>query len=160
MDPSLQSPKNRQPERLPVCEIRIAWDGGELVTDPNALILMAYQGGYPVGLPFSERPSALSGAPSYLYKSDNLEIPLTLGELDRMNRRALASGEFKALMQRYGRFHEIQGDFYFFENGVSAQPKPRGSGLAITQERLAALQERHALESILPPGRAASKASP
>lgn len=155
----LNKPKNRLPTTLPVCDLRVAWDGGELAADPNQIGEMACDGDYPLGAPFLNRPSDLSGRPSYLFKCDDLEIALTFEELDRLCRRALKPTEFKKLMAKFGSFHEIHDDFYWPDTGQRAQPMPKGPGLARAIERLGALEERKRLEASLPSAARAPSAS-
>lgn len=133
-------------KELPILRIEIEWDGGSIVTDPNGLAIMSCVGDYPVGLPFKARPSMISGKPSYLYRADDFELPLTFGELDRFCRHALRKAEFIAMKSKIGIIHEIHDDFYDPNTGQSFQPRSAGSELSTTKARIGSLAEAELLQ--------------
>ena len=151
-------PKNRLPACLGILDIEIEWDGGVHRTDPNELAMTASRGDYPLGLPFSARPSILSGKPAYLYREDDFELALTLPELDRFVRKALRPKEFKAILAHIGMAHAIHDDFYDEERGTAIQPMTVDkAGLAACAARIAALAEREKLRGAVPAPAKASK---
>lgn len=132
----LNAPRNRLPKPIPLLRIEIHWEGGMAVHDPNSMCVAGLEADYPFGQPFKDRQSVLSGKPAYLYKSLDLEIPLTLDELDRLCRLDLRKKEALKLIETYGAFHEAHDDFYV--DGASWQPRPKSLNFTSTKSRIEA----------------------
>lgn len=147
--------RNRQAVEIPFLRIEIHWDGGMVVHDPNSMCVAGMEADYPLGQPFKDRPSILSGKPSYLYKADDLEIPLTLDELDRLVRLALRKREALKLIETYGVFHEVHDDFYV--DGSSWQPRPKSKDFTAAKQRIEAQGQRVELEAEIPVAPTAAK---
>ncbi|MBC8741700.1 hypothetical protein F6X40_34630 [Paraburkholderia sp. UCT31] len=76
-------------------------------------------------LPFGDPlllPSVLSGMPSYILRTSEIELALAPRELLRLWRRNLRPDEFFKLRDTYGVFFEIHDDFYFEDTGEALQP--------------------------------------
>ena len=128
------TPRNRQPLKLPVLRIEIHWVGGMSVYNPNTISIAGQDANYPFGQPFKDHPSILSKKPGYLYKSHDLEIPLTLDEIDRFLRLNLRPGEVSKLIETYGIFHEVHDDFY--SQGKSLQSRPKSPDFTLAKRRI------------------------
>lgn len=57
-------------------------------------------------------PSDISRQPAYLYRTHELQILLTKGEISRLVLHRLSSAEVLKLRKRFGTFFEIDEDFY------------------------------------------------
>ena len=142
--------KNRRAKSLPVLDIRIEWEGGELLTDPNGACMMAVTGDWKVGPPSPKFKSHLTGEPGYRLSFDNIRVCLTFDEMDRLYRHDLVDDEYFALRKRYGMFHEIHEDFYYPEDGVAWQPISDSPAIASGRARAKALWEGVSLEGSVP----------
>ena len=145
------SPKNRKERSLPILHFEIEWEGGKWVGDPNQVAAMSVSGAYPIGLPVKGCFSLLSGKPAYWVREDNLEIALTLNELDRYVRHDLRGAEYERLLDHFGMFFSIHEDFYDpLDGGVAWQPREKGPLFKATVLRLKALTEKETLDKTLP----------
>jgi hypothetical protein len=142
-------PKNRIAHSLPILEIHIDSEGESHKFDPNALAMLSCSGAYPIGQPIKGLASVISGKPAYLWREDNLEIAMTLDELDRFARLSLRPKEFKILYERFGEFYHIHDDFYDPDTGGAFQPRPKTSGLAQTKSRILSEGEHIELEAVI-----------
>ena len=104
--------------------------------DPNSLCVASLEADYPFGQAFPPPPSVLSGKPSCLHRADDLEIPLTLDELDRLVRLDLRRREALKLVETYGVFHEVNDDFYV--DGRSWQTRPKSRAFFDAKRRIEA----------------------
>ena len=149
-------------KNLATLDVQIEWDGEALTTDPNGIAEMAYSGSYTMGRPFIGKACALSGAPAYLYRADNFEIPLAPAVLDRFLRHDLKPKEFKKLHNLLGKaIFETHDDFYDEESGESIQPMRAGRGLKTFLGMASASLEQQIIESEIPAKKeAAKKAKP
>ena len=94
--------------------------------DPNGLALAVQRNHGTALLRLRTIPdlhSILSGGPAVLFRADDLEIPLTPGELGRLAARTLTPAEYTALGTRFGMFFDIHEDCYDPETGESIQPR-------------------------------------
>ena len=139
--------KSRRAQRLPVLRIEIETSDGETaVVDPNHWVRVGLLAQFPIGAPFAGRLSDCSGKPAtHLYREDDVELALTLEELDRLARLDLRAKEFKALRDKFGIFHAIHGDFYWTDTGRRAQPRPQSKDFAHLLARSVAAIEAAAL---------------
>jgi hypothetical protein len=147
--------KNRKSQSLPILRIEIETAGGAVaVVEPNAAMMMAIEAEYPVGEPIAGRQSDCSKRPAtHLFRADDVELALSLEELDRFMRFDLRPKEFEALRDKFGIFFQIHDDFYCFGTGRSVQPKPRSSDFAQVMERSRALEEKTQLGQVAAAGR-------
>lgn len=103
--------RGKIPEAL---ALKITGDDREIVFDPNGLceqaLLPAGQR-VPLGRP-GQKPSELSGEPSYEYRSNQVTLRLTEDEIYRMARLNLGAPEALALIRNHGVFHEVHDDFF------------------------------------------------
>ncbi|AOG03037.1 hypothetical protein [Bosea sp. RAC05] len=118
-------PRNRLAQELPVLSIEIQHAQGTTVLDPNSSIMMAVVTPGEVlelaALPNTK--SILSGEPAVLYRSGNIEVPVTPPELLRLMTTSLEPKEFFKLMEVYGTAFEWHDDFYDFDSGEALQPR-------------------------------------
>jgi hypothetical protein len=63
--------------------------------------------------------SDLSRQPAYLYRTHELQLLLTKGEITRLALHCLHPTEVLKLRKRFGKFFEIDDDFY---DGVTGEP--------------------------------------
>lgn len=91
--------------------------------DPNRLIVAAFEGHLDALVPVEGLKSDISGEPAVVYRTSEVEVHITPGELKRMTMRSLAPSEVFALLNKYGDFFEIHEDFYDFSNGAALQSK-------------------------------------
>ena len=120
-------PKNRRSESLDVVALEIRHADGTLAMDPNGMAKTVFT--EPDKLldlkPLDGVASVLSGRPAVLYRSMDLEIPLTPDEGYRLCAHALYPDEYFTLRDRYGEFYEIHApDFFNAETGEAMQPRP------------------------------------
>jgi hypothetical protein len=66
--------------------------------------------------------SVLSGEDAVVYRADDVEIAMSPQELYRFICHDLRPDEFRALMDRFGSFHEIHDDYYDPRSGLALQP--------------------------------------
>lgn len=136
------TPRNRLPQELPILAIQVIHAHGVAETDPNGAAASAMYGatgedlnGAPgtAGLEFRIIPladlapvpgahSMLSGGPALIYRSADVEIAMSPGEMHRLFDLSLAPEEYFAIRDRYGLFHEIHEDFYDPDTGEMFQP--------------------------------------
>jgi hypothetical protein len=117
-------PKNRLPTRLEILRIEVVGKNHTAIYDPNAFTMHSVLGVVTEDEPITS--SMLSGEPAYLYRSMDVEIPLSHDELVRLGRLDLTPDEYFRLRDHYGLFHEVHEDFYDPETGDSLQPRRRG----------------------------------
>ncbi len=135
--------KNRQPTRLGILEIQIETKEGILEFDPNGLAYAVSQWdwGSPM-TPIDNLKSELSGEPAYLVRTDNLQLSLSLSEIDRFFRHDLKKREYKKLLEKYGNFYEISGSFYV--NSEAWQPmdiSPEAKQIALISRKMKAAEK-------------------
>lgn len=90
--------------------------------DPNSLILAILREPGCFGTANPSTPSELSGAPGFIYRTNEVELRLSLDELRRLTLRALNPPEFFALAKAHGIFFELHDDFYDETTGEALQP--------------------------------------
>jgi hypothetical protein len=118
-------PRNRKKTGLKNIEIEVVGRDKTTRLDPNGAILVVIElpkKGLPFGEPDEKYPSLLSGGPGYLYRTPEVEIALSSGELISLLARDLKPGQFKALSKHFGLFFEIHQDFYDEASGEALQP--------------------------------------
>lgn len=117
-------PRNRTVEVLESGDIRVHHADGVLRLDPNQQIEeLHFRPGNILGLrPVPGAASVISGAPAIVYRTYDIEIPLTVWEYVGLVDRSLEPAEFHALMDRYGDFFEIHDDYYCPGTGGAFQP--------------------------------------
>ncbi len=118
-------PRNRLPQELPILRIEIQHAQGTTVLDPNTSIMLAV-GSPDEVLGFAPMPgtkSILSDEPAVLYRSGDIEVPVTPSELLRLMTTSLEPKEFFRLMEVYGSVFEWHDDFYDFASGEALQPR-------------------------------------
>lgn len=138
--------KNRIETSLDILEIRVDHADGSFRTDPNGAVgcaIWAMSGEKPSWQPgmlgdksqlfnpleLKPKPgltSILSGGPAVMYRSDDVEVPLTPEELFRLLKRSLRPEEALQLLDHFGEFHEIHDDFYDPATGEAFQPMDDG----------------------------------
>jgi hypothetical protein len=125
VDDTRYPPKNR-PEHetgLGPVDIEVVYDGGTLKTDPNGSIAIAIAGQLPEAVkPLAGLRSVLSGRPAVLYRTIDVEIALAEDEVIRLMGRELQPAEHRQLLEHFGDFFEIHGDYYDFATGAALQP--------------------------------------
>ena len=118
-------PKNRVTDSsdLGVLDIEVVSALGAERFDPNTIIFTAFAG-YLAQLPsVPDIVSDISGEPALVYRTQQVNLYLTPGELHRIVMRSLAPAEMFALRAKYGDFFEIHADFYDARTGEALQPK-------------------------------------
>jgi hypothetical protein len=78
--------------------------------DPNTAKIAAITESLNLGKPVG--PSDLSGEPGYIYRTHEMQLVLTKGELSRLLLRDLHPAEVLKLRKWLGDFFEIHNDFY------------------------------------------------
>ncbi len=116
----MNKPKNRQTQSLGILEVEIEGAEGVCETDPNGVAVMAVTGDYPKLSPIADLKSELSGKPAYYVRVDDIQMALSFEEMDRFFRHDLRKNEVERLIEKYGMFHEVHGDFYI--EGEAWQP--------------------------------------
>lgn len=132
--------KNRKSTGLGILEIEVEHAVGVVKTNPNGIAVSAMVAlqdetpDFPDRLPTADvfNPhdltpidgtfSMLSGEPAVVYRTDELEIPLSVDELVRFMAHDLKPSEFRVLIEHFGEFHEIHDDFYDPDTGEALQP--------------------------------------
>ena len=104
--------------------IEIIHASGTETFDPNTLIktLLSTPEKLP-SLKSSGDISLLSGTPGLTYKTNEVCVGLTAGEISRLTLQSLTPKEFFALRRACGDFYEIHDDFYDADTGEALQPK-------------------------------------
>lgn len=140
----MYEPKNRADQGLGILQIVIDHADGKSQTCPNGLAVSAATAmsseeitlppGYlpetsevfnPLKLKPTDAKSLISGGPAVIYRSDDLEIPLTPEELFRFMKHDLHPSEYVVLRNHFGMFYEIHEDFYHPEHHFACQPMGR-----------------------------------
>lgn len=87
-------------------------------------LLMSVFNGEALPEPTGEHKSALSPErDAVVYKTPEVTIPLTSGEIRRLTLRSLSPEEYKGLRAKFGIFYEIHEAFYRPGSGEAIQPK-------------------------------------
>ena len=98
------------------------WDAtGRLQLDPTTALKAGMSESLRLGQP--ALPSILSGELGYLFRTNEVEIPLTAAELYRLFRFNLRPEEFRKLAETVGVFYEINSKFYDEDSGLAIDPK-------------------------------------
>ncbi|MGA7802307.1 MAG: hypothetical protein WCC36_16030 [Gammaproteobacteria bacterium] len=122
-------PRNRSDTPLPAHQIEIEDRQGRVRSASGDALLVAAAGDYggikPLDIGQPGPLSVLCGEPGYLYRSADVQIPLTRDELLRLVFSALTADEYFKLREIYGQFREIDTDCYDPETGAARQPKVR-----------------------------------
>lgn len=113
-------PRNRKATGLEVLEVELEDASGKVTVDPNGAAVIGYTREVPLAKP--KWPSFLSGEPGFLYRTCEIELPLTHDELIRLLRHDLRPDEFHKLVGTFGVFFEIHADFYDEDSGEALQP--------------------------------------
>ncbi len=113
-------PKNRKDKKLDILDIEVESSEGIKLFDPNSIAMMAATGEYQNITPIPNLKSEISKKPAYKIRTDDIELHLSFEEMDRFFRRSLRKREVAYLIETYGMFYEIHGDFYV--DGVAWQP--------------------------------------
>lgn len=109
---------------LDVLRIEIHHAGGVEAFDPNSLIIRIFDAPpTSQSWPALDKTSIISGEPAVVYKTHEVEVPLTVDEIVRLTTRSLTPVEFFVLLNETGGFFEIHGDFYNQTSGFALQPK-------------------------------------
>lgn len=135
--------RNRVSPALPLPRIEVTDANGTIATTPNGLVGCVIWGSSgeqpktmsgepvdqlqdgsrvfnPLGLvPRPDVPSVLSGEPSVSYFADDVKMDVTPEELYRLIARELTLDEYRALLDRFGMFWEIDGHYYDPDTGAS-----------------------------------------
>lgn len=101
-------------------QVNIVHGMGTVRVDPSTAIQLAISESLVLGPPVGY--SVLSGGPGYLYRTHEMQLLLTNGELNRLVRHNLAPEEYFRLRQRFGEFFEIEDSFYDPLTGTALQP--------------------------------------
>lgn len=135
--------KNRQATSLDTLEIQIETNEGILEFEPNSLAYAVSQWDWDSEMiPIDNLKSELSGEPAYYVRVDDLEIALSLLEIDRFFRHDLKKSEHKKLLEKYGTFYDISSSFYF--DSKAWQPmdiSPEAKKLAENAKKIKAAQK-------------------
>jgi hypothetical protein len=120
----MYEPKNRVSESLDVLTIIVEDNVKSHEFDPNTFAHHRIENTLSSMLePMYQVRSILSGeCGGVIYKADDLEIPLTIEELDRFAARSLEPEEYFTLLKHYGMAFEWHEDFYCSETGLALQP--------------------------------------
>lgn len=115
------TPNHQIPDFL---RIEIHHDDGVAAYDPNSIImaLVSNPRAFNKWTRAGTR-SAISNEPALVYKTHQVEVALTSGEIYRLVMRSLQPEEFFALRKHTGDFFEIHDDFYNPRTGTALQPK-------------------------------------
>ena len=118
-------PKNRLPTERPVLDMEVEHRSGVEHFDPNTQImaLVTQPDFVAAWKPVEGAKSVVSGQPAIVYRTADLEIPLTVDEYAGLVGCELEPEEFRTLLETYGTFHEIHDDFYCPDTGEAFQPK-------------------------------------
>jgi len=95
-------------------------------TDPNGLLMMAFGGELLKLKPMPSARSLISGKPAVVYATDEVTVPLSPEEVNRLALRSLRPDEFLSLLAVTGVFHELHDDFYDEQTGEALQPQDSG----------------------------------
>lgn len=120
IDLTYKAPKNRQSKSLGIVALEIEYNKGIISKDLNEIAMMAAFGDYPIMEPINNLKSELSGKPAYLIRVDDVQMALSFEEIDRFIRHDLRKKEVEKLINKYGSFHAIAGNFY--SDGRAWQP--------------------------------------
>lgn len=117
--------RNRRDESLDVLHLEVEHAAGVERMDPNGQIIMLVRDTEKVlgWQPVPGRVSVISGRPAILYRAEDFEIPLTVGEYVGLVGRELEPHEALRIMEEYGPAFDWHDDFYDEETGDAVQPK-------------------------------------
>jgi len=104
----------------PEIKIEILHRDGTETFDPNGIIAAVMDG--PPDWPSTPTPSAISGSPAVIYKTIDVEVPLTSAEVYRLIMKSLQPVEYFALRAAVGDIFEIHDDFYDPATGSALDP--------------------------------------
>lgn len=120
-----RTPRNRKQTGLAILQIQIEHATGKHEFNPNSALMTAIQ--TPEVIldlePFPGRKSLITGGPAIIYRSDDLEIPLTQEETLRLMLTALRPKEYKAIVTHFGDAYEWHDDFYDPASGEALQSR-------------------------------------
>jgi hypothetical protein len=118
-------PRNRLPTERHFLDMEVEHLSGVEHFDPNTQIMaLATQPDFVAAWkPVEGTKSVISGRPAIVYRTADLEIPLTVDEYAGLVGCELEPEEFRTLLETYGTFHEIHDDFYCPVSGEAFQPK-------------------------------------
>lgn len=142
----MSKPKNRVETPLPILQILVDHADGTEQVCPNGMVTSVIwtrmgedpkitgihlaQGSKPFDIlsikPIDGVQSIISGEPAVIYRSDDIEIPMSTEELLRFAAHDLRPEEFLKLRETYGDFFEIHDDFYDPDTGEAFQPMEFG----------------------------------
>lgn len=107
--------------KAPLVEID---DGQKIIRlDPTVLLHRVRVGDLQLALASPIDDSILSGKPAYRFRTEQVELALTIEEISRLVLRNLTPAEFFQLATRVGVFQEICGAFYDEETGKALAPR-------------------------------------
>ncbi|CAH1689636.1 conserved hypothetical protein [Hyphomicrobiales bacterium] len=119
------TPRNRKETGLAVLQIQVEHADGILEFNPTSSLMTGIQ--TPEAIldlkPIPELKSLITGGPAIIYRSDDLEIPLTQEETLRLMLTALRPKEYEAIATRYGDAYEWHDDFYDSATGDALQSR-------------------------------------
>lgn len=113
--------RNRETTALEVLDVRIEHADGARCFDPNQMAMAALQGELLRLAPKPDTYSVLSGQAAFVFRSDDLAVPLTPAEVTRLVALELRESEFFALQARYGAHFMWHDDFYDMRTGAALQ---------------------------------------
>jgi hypothetical protein len=108
-----------------VLRLELEHKNGVEVFDPNQQIARILENPEAVGQwqPVPGARSVISGKPAVLYRTGDLEVPLTVDEYVALVGRELEPEEFFKLLEHYGMEFDWHEDFYATDTGDAMQPK-------------------------------------
>ncbi|BCB22111.1 hypothetical protein [Bosea sp. ANAM02] len=119
------TPRNRKETGLAVLQIQVEHAGGILEFNPTSSLMTGIQ--TPEAIldlkPIPGLKSLITGAPAIIYRSDDLEIPLTQEEALRLMLTALRQKEYEAVATHFGDAYEWHDDFYDPATGEALQSR-------------------------------------
>lgn len=119
------TPRNRKEMGLSILQIQVEHADGTLELNPNTALITSIQ--TPEEIldlkPVPDRKSLITGAPAIIYRSDDVEIPLTQEEALRLMLTALRPEEYQAIASHFGDAHEWHDDFYDPTTGDALQSR-------------------------------------
>ncbi|MBU9200016.1 hypothetical protein KTD31_01185 [Burkholderia multivorans] len=110
-------------EALGPAEIEVVSGMGAKRFDANSIAIAAFTEDLSKLPPAPGLLSEISDEPAIRYRTQDVTLHLTPGELQRIVMRSLTPAELFALRAAHGDFFEIHADFYDPVSGHALQPK-------------------------------------
>jgi hypothetical protein len=116
--------RNRKAQSLPLLWLEVEDQNGVQVFDPNKIVLWDMKGGAHKLRSFTLEPDLENIVHKcVIYRSDNIEVRLTIAQLHRLINLSLRPLEYFQLVSLFGMAHEWHEDFYDPETGAALQPR-------------------------------------